>query len=114
MADIDPANSDAPKPIGGSSADTSGNGNGAEVKSSGNGRLLAPKRSSRWDRNMVAVRRWARDTFNREQFVAGLKQLMWVAPLTILIWIYAEREQQVDGDVRVTVEVHAGDPKLAV
>jgi hypothetical protein len=30
-----------------------------------------------------------------EQFVSFLKTLIWVAPLTLLIWIYAEREQTV-------------------
>src|SRR5688572_16294126 len=40
-----------------------------------------------------ATRRWARDTFSREQIISSLKSLAWVAPLTVLIWIYAEREQ---------------------
>lgn len=30
-----------------------------------------------------------------EQFLSFLKTLVWVAPLTLLIWIYAEREQNV-------------------
>src|SRR5690348_16152530 len=38
-------------------------------------------------------RRWARDTFNREQFVTSLDSLACVAPLSILIWVYAERTQ---------------------
>jgi hypothetical protein len=40
-----------------------------------------------------SIRRWARDTFNREQFITSLKSLAWVAPLSILIWVYAERTQ---------------------
>jgi hypothetical protein len=63
---------------------------------------------------MGTTRRWMRDTFNREQFVAGFKQLMWVAPLTMLVWIYAERAQQVDDTIRVTIEAHSSDPKTAV
>jgi hypothetical protein len=31
----------------------------------------------------------------REQFTNFLKNLVWVAPLTLLIWVYAEREQTV-------------------
>src|SRR4051812_26806963 len=30
-----------------------------------------------------------------EQFFGFLKTLIWVAPLTLLIWVYAEREQAV-------------------
>lgn len=37
-----------------------------------------------------------RDWFSRENIIASLKTLAWVAPLTILIWVYAEREQQAD------------------
>ena len=63
----------------------------------------------------AATRRWARDTFSREQFVAALKQLAWVAPLTVLIWVYAEREQRTtDANVRFTVEVHSNNPKVFV
>lgn len=38
-------------------------------------------------------RRWLAETFSREQILDGLRTLLWVAPLTVLIWIYAEREQ---------------------
>jgi hypothetical protein len=61
------------------------------------------------------LRRWARDTFTREQMVSGLKQLAWVAPLTMLIWVYAEREQQVQArDIRFNVEVRSNNPRVAV
>lgn len=60
------------------------------------------------------LRRWARDTFTREQMVSALKQLAWVAPLTILIWAYAEREQQVEGHLRLTVEAQSSNPAVAV
>jgi hypothetical protein len=36
-----------------------------------------------------------RNTFSRESFLSSLRSLLWVAPLTLLIWIYAEREQVV-------------------
>ena len=38
-------------------------------------------------------RRWVAETFSREQLVSAFRTLLWVAPLTFLIWIYAEREQ---------------------
>src|SRR5215213_5561758 len=70
---------------------------------------------SRLQRASGATRRWARDTFSREQLVAALKQLAWVAPLTVLIWVYAEREQRTtDADVRFGVEVNTNNPKVFV
>jgi len=42
-----------------------------------------------------AARAWARHTFSRDSFISSLKSLLWVAPLTLLIWVYAEREQVV-------------------
>jgi hypothetical protein len=38
-------------------------------------------------------RRWLRRNFSREQLISNLKTLAWVVPLTLLIWVYAEREQ---------------------
>jgi hypothetical protein len=45
-----------------------------------------------WLRSVVE-RRWWATTFTRQGFMDALRNLAWVAPLTILIWIYAEREQ---------------------
>jgi len=42
-----------------------------------------------------AVRAWGRHTFSRDSFTSSLRSLLWVAPLTLLIWVYAEREQVV-------------------
>src|SRR3954467_3445784 len=42
-----------------------------------------------WTPNMW---RW-RERFSRENVMNSLRTLAWVVPLTILIWIYAEREQ---------------------
>jgi hypothetical protein len=114
MADLTP--NDNPKPTAGSpSASDAG---GADTGKDGNGHFPAAvgahKPATRWQRHMNSTRRWARDTFNREQFVAGFKQLLWVAPLTLLIWVYAEREQQVDDTIRVTIDAHSSDPKIAV
>jgi hypothetical protein len=60
-------------------------------------------------RGVALVRRWARDTFSREQLLSSLKALAWVAPLTLLIWIYAEREQQVPGTSRIKIVVKSDD-----
>lgn len=72
-------------------------------------------RPSRWSGLGSATRRWARDTFSRQQLFAGLKSLAWVAPLTVLIWVYAEREQLARvSSVPVRVEVRSGDPSKVV
>src|SRR5688572_2465165 len=63
-------------------------------------------------RSIGTVRRWARDTFSRDQLVAGVKQLAWVAPLTLLIWVYAEREQQDDETLRFPVTVSSTNPQF--
>jgi len=36
---------------------------------------------------------WSRRTFSRESYISSVKSLLWVVPLTVLIWVYAEREQ---------------------
>ena len=48
--------------------------------------------------------------FTRENVVSNLKTLAWVVPLTLLIWIYAEREQQKDQPAQFQVEVRSGSP----
>src|SRR5262245_54271770 len=37
--------------------------------------------------------RWAQRMVARENLLAGLKTSLWLVPLTVLIWLYAEREQ---------------------
>jgi hypothetical protein len=37
--------------------------------------------------------RWWETTFTRQGIMDAIRNLAWVAPLTILIWVYAEREQ---------------------
>jgi hypothetical protein len=61
-------------------------------------------------RSLALGRRWARDTFNREQLLSSLRSLAWVAPLTLLIWIYAEREQQFTDTARFQIVVKSADP----
>src|SRR4051812_30858199 len=53
--------------------------------------------------------------FNAERIGAFFKSLLWVAPLTILIWIYAERQQQYkQGDIAIPIQVESDDPKKIV
>src|SRR2546428_2295804 len=61
-------------------------------------------------RGMAAARRWFRDTFSKDQLISGLRSLVWVAPLTVLIWIYAEREQVNRQTVRIQEEVRSCAP----
>jgi hypothetical protein len=69
-----------------------------------------PEKRSLARRSLAVGRRWARDTFNREQFLSSLRSLAWVAPLTLLIWIYAEREQQLTDTARFQITVKSADP----
>src|SRR5687767_8010187 len=69
----------------------------------------ASERRSLARRSVGAVRRWARDTFSREQLLASMKALAWVAPLALLIWIYAEREQQDKQQASFQVTVRSAD-----
>ena len=51
----------------------------------------------------------------RERIIEGLKTLMWVAPLTALIWIWAEREQLATGEVQVPIKVtHVSSDRVAI
>jgi hypothetical protein len=60
-------------------------------------------------------RRWAAETFSREQIISSLKTLAWVAPLTFLIWIYAEREQVAHGrNETIPFELRCVDPDKLV
>ncbi len=49
--------------------------------------------------------------FTRDNIISNLKTLGWVIPLTILIWIYAEREQvATESNVTFPVAVKSPDP----
>jgi hypothetical protein len=51
----------------------------------------------------------------RERIIDGLKTLLWVVPLTALIWIWAEREQLATGEVQVPVKVaHVAGDRVAI
>jgi hypothetical protein len=56
------------------------------------------------------ARRWFRRHLNRESFLDGLKTFVWVAPLTVLIWVYAEQEQEASDSGQVAIAVRSADP----
>lgn len=60
------------------------------------------------------IRRWFARTFTAENLVAGIKTFAWVAPLTILIWVYAEREQVVQRETTLPIAVKSTDPNRIV
>jgi hypothetical protein len=62
-----------------------------------------------------ALRAWARHTFSRESFVSSFKSLLWVGPLTVLIWVYAEREQVVPmNNVTISLDTRSAEPNRVV
>src|SRR3982751_5576817 len=51
----------------------------------------------------------------RDSILGFLKTLVWVAPLTLLIWVYAEREQNVtQSGIIVPIDVRTSDPNRIV
>jgi hypothetical protein len=64
-----------------------------------------------YGRDGNALRRWTRSTFTRDNVASALKTLAWVVPLTLLIWVYAEREQLYkEPTVPIPINVASGDP----
>ena len=62
-----------------------------------------------------ATRRSVREAFSKESLLSSLKSFFWVAPLTVLIWIYAEREQLITVKAfAIPVEVKSSDPRQTV
>jgi hypothetical protein len=63
----------------------------------------------------MSLTRWAQRTFTRDNFVAAVKTLAWLGPLTALIWVYAEREQIVTSDPEtIPIELRSGHPNRYV
>ena len=74
-----------------------------------------PSRRRAW-RDEVSAE-WSRFVagFTRENVISRLKTLAWVVPLTLLIWIYAEREQvRPANDVSVPFELVNSNPDRSV
>src|SRR5947209_4597412 len=73
-------------------------------------RTIVPRPRPSFARRLsMRTRSWARRSFARENLINGIKTMGWVIPLTILIWIYAEREQLVTATVTIHVEPRNGD-----
>ena len=54
-------------------------------------------------------------SLTRENVTSFLKTIAWAAPLTVLIWVYAESEQQVtDAGQPISIEVRSRDPNRIV
>lgn len=63
----------------------------------------------------AAAGKKVRQYLTRENFVAFFKTLAWLVPLTLLIWIYAERAQVVPVDnVSIPIDVQSADPNRFV
>jgi hypothetical protein len=56
-----------------------------------------------------SFRSWLRHTFSRDSFITSLKSLIWVGPLTVLIWIYAEQDQFVTTDLNIIIAASTND-----
>ncbi|QOV91646.1 YbbR-like domain-containing protein [Humisphaera borealis] len=69
------------------------------------------KGKKRPSRTVAFVRGWIDEHLSREKVSSVVKTLLWVIPLTILIWIYAERQELagVPG-VTIPVEIVSNDP----
>lgn len=67
-------------------------------------RVRRPNRAKAWFRG------WSNEYLSRENVTAIVKTLLWVVPLTLLIWIYAERQQQDEAEITMPVEIVSTDP----
>jgi hypothetical protein len=65
---------------------------------------------SRWSERVAGVARGLRRAVSRDNLIADLKTLVTVAPLTVLVWIYAEQQQLVTDKDTVVVAVQSDDP----
>jgi len=76
----------------------------------------ASKRPARtWREEVASTLHRFRSRFTRENVISNLKTLAWVVPLTLLIWIYAEREQvATTKDVAVPFDMVSLDPNVAI
>jgi YbbR-like protein len=55
--------------------------------------------------------RWARQTFTRENFKSALASMIWVIPLTVLIWVYGAQNSMSDQPLSVNLSLASSDPK---
>src|SRR4051812_4321732 len=86
------------------------NGNGPALRSPAAGPRGLRTTPGTPNRFVAFGRGWARKHLGREQVLGFFKNLLWVAPLTVLIWVYAERQQLDKKDLTVPIEVVSSDP----
>jgi hypothetical protein len=91
-------------------ADNPGNSPSAAISSGVSGRAAGGTGRTR---RFSGPTQWQkfRSTFTRQNISSALKTLLWAAPLTVMIWIYAERDgvdQPVEYDL--IVGLHNSDP----
>jgi len=66
-------------------------------------------------RILASEMRRFRNGFTRENIAGFLKNMAWTVPLTVLIWVYAEREQEVSApDQTIAIDVKSNDPSKVV
>src|SRR4051812_14869415 len=55
---------------------------------------------------------WLQRSLSRDSLLAGLKTSTWLVPLTVLIWIYAEREQVYNAEDRtIPIDIRSGNDR---
>jgi hypothetical protein len=74
----------------------------------------APGNGSFTQELIEGVRAWARHTFSGASLLSGFKSLLWVAPLSAIIWVYAEQNDAVTPTEHVVVSVESADPSRVV
>jgi hypothetical protein len=74
----------------------------------------APGDGSFREELVAGFRLWARHTFSMASLLSGLKSLVWVAPLSVIIWVYAEQNDVSDETEHVVVSVVSADPSRVV
>jgi YbbR domain-containing protein len=68
-----------------------------------------------YSRAVASEMRRFRNGFTRENVTGFLKNMAWTIPITILIWVYAEREQEVlETDQTIAIEVTSKDHSKVV
>src|SRR5690348_3747795 len=67
-----------------------------------------PQPRKRRTEELSAWARWLARYFSRDSLIAGLRTSTWLVPMTILIWLYAEREQiYTANDCTIPIEVRS-------
>jgi hypothetical protein len=79
----------------------------AQARPSTQPNYLARRASGEWRR--------IRQGFTRQNVILFLRTMAWVAPLTLLIWVYAERAQDTkQSNLQMAIDVTSRDPKRTV